>query len=134
MYFIILFVLLFSQSLFAVNAVIIPCQKNAQCPSTTHFCSSQQHLCILKRSLNSTCQHDDECLSDKCYDQLCRRSCKEDKDCHQMKEYCSITNYCKLKHCGACLRDAHCANNHCELFHCASNNCTTILNLLQKHQ
>jgi len=121
--FIILSLLLFSPTLFAFNttnkfwAPIIAWQKDLQCTSSTHFFNTQQHVCIFKYSLNSTCQHDYECLTDKYYDQLC----KEDKDC-------SISNYCKSKHCGSCIRDVQCANHHCHLFHC-----TTVLNVLQKH-
>jgi hypothetical protein len=51
----------FCTRLFTLNTTrlsIIACQKDSQCPSSTHFCNTQQNSCMLKHSLNSICQHD----------------------------------------------------------------------------
>lgn len=113
-------------------APIRTCTTATHCPST-YYCNTKQHVCQVKRSVNSTCDASTECASGKCHDKICRKVCQSDNDCSLTKEYCTIRKYCQAKHCSACIRNAQCANNHCRLFHCASDTCKTALAALQKH-
>ncbi|CAF1093297.1 unnamed protein product [Rotaria sp. Silwood1] len=115
-----------------IDTPIITCIKQAHCPTITHFCNIRRRICMLKYSVNSTCERDLECYDGKCYDNICRQSCNSDDDCSLTKEYCTISKYCNTKYCGICTRDAQCANNRCKIFHCTSIDCTTVLDTLFK--
>ncbi|UJR09695.1 hypothetical protein I4U23_013927 [Adineta vaga] len=124
----------FTTNLYALNTTRVPivnCTRQSQC-TKTQFCNTKQRVCLLKYSLNTTCQSDNECVSDKCHDKMCRQSCRSDSNCSTTKEYCTISRYCAMKHCGACARNAQCANNHCSFFRCVESNCTATLTKLKK--
>lgn len=112
------------------NVPIITCTRPTECPST-HFCNSQQRVCVLKYSINSTCECSMQCLNGKCYENICRKSCTIDNECSLTKEYCTIQNYCLEKHCKICTRNAQCANNYCYYFYCKTDTCITALAALQ---
>lgn len=114
------------------RTTIISCQSQSRCPST-HFCNLRQRVCVTKFSAGSICSNDVECLSDKCFEKICRRSCSNDNECSLTKEYCTtFTKYCQEKHCGLCTRNVQCANNRCGFLHCVSTNCSSALIELQK--
>lgn len=129
MYFFQLLILLLSISI--TSASIIACGSHRECPNT-HFCSMQQRVCVIKRSIAATCTRDIECSGGKCHENICRRPCEADKDCSWTKEYCSNKNFCSTKHCNLCIRNAQCANNQCSFFHCTKSTCLPALAALQR--
>ena len=128
-----LYAILFSATTSALTtrSSIIYCTNYGQCPST-HYCNTQQRVCVIKRSVAGLCTHDIECSSKKCHENICRRTCKVDADCSLTKEYCSNKNFCSSKHCSFCTRDVQCVNNRCQLFHCKQENCLVALATLQR--
>ena len=130
MYFFQLVILLLSISitcaLSTTRTPIIACGSHSQCPGT-HFCSMQQRVCVIKRSIAASCTRDIECSNGKCHENICRRSCQADKDCSWTKEYCSNKEFCSTKHCNFCIRNAQCANNQCSFFHCTKSTCLPAL-------
>lgn len=120
-----------TSALITTRSSIIACTSHGQCPHT-HFCSIQQHVCVLKRSIAGLCTRDIECSSGKCHEHICRRTCKTNQECSLTKEYCSSRNFCSSKHCSFCTRNAQCANNQCSFFYCKKDTCLTALAALQR--
>lgn len=119
-----------SSDVITTDSTSADCHRQSQC-SAEQFCNYENHSCVSKTPINSTCEHDFECIGEKCFNNKCRQPCKSDTDCSPTDEYCSISKYCTTKHCGFCTRNTQCANNECSWFFiCKTSDCTNAFKAL----